>query len=171
LPDREVRIVDPASGRELPIGQTGDIAIAGGCMLGYWGRPEKTAEVLRDGWLYTGDVGRMDAEGYVYVRGRSSERLTVAGEAWYPRDLEEALLEHPEVGAAALIGLRDEKLGERPVVFLILKDPKATDEDLIAFAARRIGRDLGVLSIRRVESLPMTPTGKISKADLKSSLT
>ncbi len=94
----------------------------------------------------------------------------MAGEAWYPRDVEEALLEHPAVSAAALIGLPDSKLGERPVVYLILKSEKATDAELIAFAAKHIGRDLGVLSIRRVASLPMTPTGKISKADLKKNL-
>jgi long-chain acyl-CoA synthetase len=168
LPDREVRIVDPRTGREVPTGQTGEIVITGGCMLGYWDRPEKTAEVIRDGWLYTGDVGRIDAEGYVYVRGRASERVTVAGEAWYPRDLEEALLEHPEVSAAALIGFPDPTLGERPAVFLIMKEEsRANDQQLIAFAAQRVGRDLGVLSIRRVTSLPMTPTGKISKAELK----
>ena len=168
LPDREVRIIDPLTGREAPSGQTGEIAITGGHMLGYWGRPEKTAEVVRDGWLHTGDLGRMDADGYVYVRGRASERLTVAGEAWYPRDVEEALLEHPEVSAAALIGLPDGKLGEKPVLFLILKEKSAAgDADLIKFAEKRVGRGLGVLSIRRVESLPMTPTGKISKAELK----
>ncbi len=170
LPDREVRIIDPATGREVRTGETGDIAIAGGHMLGYWGRPEKTAEVVRDGWLYTGDVGRMDADGYVYVRGRSSERLTVAGEAWYPRDVEEALLEHSAVSAAALIGLPDPKLGERPVVFLILENKAITDEELIAFAAGKIGRSLSALSVRRVASLPMTPTGKISRAELKKNL-
>jgi acyl-CoA synthetase (AMP-forming)/AMP-acid ligase II len=168
LPDREVRIVDPLTGREAPAGQTGEIAITGGHMLGYWGRPEKTAEVIRDGWLYTGDVGRIDADGYVFVRGRASERLTVAGEAWYPRDLEEALLEHPEVIAAALIGLPDAKLGEKPVVYLIMREgAKASDPQLTVFAAQRVGRDLAVLSIRRVAALPMTPTGKISKAELK----
>jgi acyl-CoA synthetase (AMP-forming)/AMP-acid ligase II len=168
LPDREVRIVDPRTGRECPIGQTGEIAITGGHMLGYWGRPEKTAEVVRDGWLYTGDVGRMDADGYVYVRGRASERLTVAGEPWYPRDLEEALLEHPEVGMAALIGLPDPKLGERPVVYLVMRGGATVSESaLIAFAAERVNRKLDALTIRRVPSLPMTPTGKISKAELK----
>jgi acyl-CoA synthetase (AMP-forming)/AMP-acid ligase II len=168
LPDREVRIVDARTGREAPIGQTGEIDITGGHMLGYWGRPEKSAEVIRDGWLYTGDVGRMDADGYVYVRGRASERLTVAGEPWYPRDLEEALLEHPEVGMAALIGLPDPKLGERPVVYLVMRDgAEAPDSRLIAFAAPKVGKDLNALSIKRVKSLPMTPTGKISKAELK----
>ena len=168
LPDREVRIVDPMSGREAPIGHTGEIAITGGHMVGYWGRPEKTAEVVRGGWLYTGDVGRMDADGYVYVRGRASERLTVAGEAWYPRDLEEALLEHREVSMAALIGLPDAKLGERPVVYLVMRDgATASDSALVAFAAERVKRKLDALTIRRVPSLPMTPTGKISKAELK----
>lgn len=168
LPDREVRIVDPFTGNEAPVGQPGGISISGGCMLGYWGRPEKTAEVIRGGWLYTGDVGRMDADSYVYVRGRSDERLTVAGEAWYPRDVEEALLEHPEVSAAALIGLPDEKLGEKPVVFVILKEKSGSgDAEFIRFAEKRVGRKLSALSIRRVASLPMTPTGKISKAELK----
>ncbi|HUF81389.1 MAG TPA: class I adenylate-forming enzyme family protein [Burkholderiales bacterium] len=168
LPDREVRIVDPRTGREVPIGQSGEIAITGGCMLGYWGRPEKTAEVNRDGWLYTGDVGRMDADGYVYVRGRASERVTVSGEPWYPRDVEEALLEHSEVSMAALIGLPDEKLGERPVVYLVMREgAKVSDRELLASAAPKIGRDLGALSIKRVPSLPVTPTGKISKAELK----
>ena len=168
LPDREVRIIDPATGREAPIGQSGDIAISGGHMIGYWGRPEKTAAIVRDGWLYTGDVGRMDADGYVYVRGRASERLTVAGEAWYPRDLEEALLEHREVSMAALIGLPDAKLGERPVVYLVMRDgATASDSALVAFAAERVKRKLDALTIRRVPSLPMTPTGKISKAELK----
>ncbi len=171
LPDREARIIDPVTGREAPIGQPGDIAITGGCMLGYWGRPEKTAEILRDGWLYTGDVGRMDADGYVYVRGRSDERVMVAGEAWYPRDVEEALLEHPDVRAAALVGLPDKKLGQKPVVFLILKDDSApVDADLVSFTEKRVGRSLAALAIRRVESLPMTPTGKISKAELKQRL-
>jgi long-chain acyl-CoA synthetase len=169
LPDREVRIIDPITGREAPLGQPGDIAISGGCMIGYWGRPEKTAEVIRDGWLYTGDVGRMDADGYVYVRGRSSERLTVAGEAWYPRDVEEALLEHPEVGAAAMIGLPDDKLSERPVVYLVMREGAGVeDAALVAFASKRVGRNLDVLRVCRVASLPLTPTGKISKAELKA---
>ena len=113
----------------------------------------------------------MDADGYVFVRGRASERVTVAGEAWYPRDLEEALLENGEVTAAALIGLPDKKLGEKPVVFLIMRDAsKSKDQDLIAFAEKRLNRKLGALEIRRVPSLPMTPTGKISKADLKKQL-
>lgn len=169
LPDREVRIIDPVTGIETAMGRPGAITIAGGCMIGYWGLPEKTTEVVHDGWLHTGDVGYMDAEGYVFVRGRASERLTVAGQAWYPRDLEEALLAHPAVQAAALIGVPDATLGEKPVVYLVLREaPPASDAELVAFAKQRVDHDLALLSIRRVASLPMTPTGKISKADLKA---
>jgi long-chain acyl-CoA synthetase len=127
--------------------------------------------VIRDGWLYTGDVGRMDADGYVFVRGRATERVTVSGDPWYPRDVEEAMLEHPEVSMAALIGLPDSKLGERPVVYLVMREgTRVNDRELIAFAAPKVGKDLAALSIKRVPSLPMTPTGKISKADLKQQL-
>jgi acyl-CoA synthetase (AMP-forming)/AMP-acid ligase II len=168
LPDREVRIIDPVTQREAPTGKPGDIAITGGFMVGYWGRPEKTKEVIRDGWLFTGDVGFMDADGYVYLRGRSSELLIVAGESWYPRDVEEALLEHPDV-AAAMIGLPDSKLGDRPTTYVVLKDgSKVDDAILIAHAQKRVTVPLSHMSIRRVKSLPMTPTGKISKADLKA---
>lgn len=169
LPDREVRIFDPLTGKEMPCGQPGDIAIRGGHMIGYWGRPEKTAEVVRDGWLFTGDVGLMDADGYVYMRGRASERLVVDGEVWYPRDVEEALMEHADVEAAALIGLPDPKGGDRPVVYVVPRHERRLEEaGLRAFAAKRLNRDLSALAARIVAALPMTPTGKISKAELKA---
>ena len=162
-----MRILDPR-GRETPIGQTGEIAITGGFMLGYWGRPEKTAEVIRDGWLYTGDVGRMDADGYVFIRGRASERVTVSGEPWYPRDVEEALLEHPEVSMAALIGLPDSKLGERPGRLSRDARRRKGDRPRIDRLRRPESRQGSSRAFdQAVPSLPMTPTGKISKAELK----
>jgi acyl-CoA synthetase (AMP-forming)/AMP-acid ligase II len=168
LPDRDVRIIDPVSGKEAPVGQVGEIAVTGGCMVGYWGRPDKTAEVIRDGWLFTGDVGRMDADGYVYVRGRTSERLTVGGEAWYPRDVEEALMEHAAVRAAALIGLPHPTLGESPRAYVVLRNgTSAMRTELIAYAEGRVGRRLSLLDLQLVASLPMTPTGKISKSQLR----
>ena len=99
-------------------GAVGEICLRGGYMVGYWDRPEKTAEALRDGWLHTGDAGLVDAEGYVFMRGRLSERLRVAGEYWYPRDLEELLLRHPAVRDAALVGVPDGEGEHRPLAFV-----------------------------------------------------
>jgi acyl-coenzyme A synthetase/AMP-(fatty) acid ligase len=168
LPDKELRIVDDDD-REVPVGQLGEIALRGGFMTGYWRRPEKTAETLRNGWLHSGDVGFVDRDGYLHMRGRLSERLTVAGRHWYPRDVEEALLRHPAVTAAALIGVPDPDLGQRPVAFVTLGDgfgdPPATD-DLVARLA--VAERPPGLEVRIVASLPMTPTGKISKAQLQA---
>ena len=101
LPDKEVRVLDDA-GDEVPTGVIGELCVRGGFMTGYWERPDKTNEALRDGWLHTGDVGVVDAEGYVFMRGRLSERLRVDGADWYPRDVEEVLLRHGAVRDAAL---------------------------------------------------------------------
>ena len=121
LPDKEVRIFNDVD-EELPIGSTGEIVLRGGFMKAYWNRPDKTEETLRGGWLHTGDVGFMDEDGFVFFRGRLSERLLVDGEYWYPRDLEEALLGHPEVKEAALVGAPDANLGMRPVAFVMTTD-------------------------------------------------
>lgn len=161
LPDKEVRIFDDDGLQVLP-GVLGEIVIRGGFMAGYWRRPDKTAETLRDGWLHTGDLGTMDADGWVTMRGRLSERLTVAGRHWYPRDIEEALLAHRSVREAALIGLPDDTLGQRPIAYVTLVDD-ATAEELVAHAAAVCGIDLDVVI---THALPMTPTGKISKAQL-----
>ena len=166
LPDKEVRIIDD-EGQEVPIGASGEIVLRGGCMTGYWNRPEATAEALRGGWLHTGDVGVMDAEGFVFMRGRLSERLSVQGEWWYPRDLEEALLAQPGVRLAAVIGLPDEALGQRPTAYVTPSEGAALDP--VALAARTveaIGRPVPGFAVVVAEELPMTPTGKISKAQL-----
>ena len=102
LSDKEVRIFD-GDGREVPIGEVGEICIRGGFMNRYWGRPEKTAETLRGGWLHTGDAGLIDHEGYVTMRGRYSELIEVAGVTWFPRDVEDALC---ELSSGVLAGCR-----------------------------------------------------------------
>ncbi len=165
LPDKEVRILDD-EGREVPLGTIGEICLRGGFMAGYWRLPEKTAETLRAGWLHTGDVGYMDADQFVYVRGRLSERLRVAGEYWYPRDVEEVLMRHSAIREAALIGLPDADLGHRPVACVTLQAGTIESDEVIRFAQRELGRGLEYLSIQVVEAMPMTPTGKISKAQL-----
>lgn len=138
-------------------------------MIGYWCHPEKTHEVILEACLFAGDVGRRDADGNVYIRGRTSERFMVAGEAWYPREVAEAQMEHPQVATAALIGLPDANLGDKPIVYLIMRDSvTVTDSELHRIASSGLGRDLGVDEVQRVNSLPMTPTGKISKAESKA---
>lgn len=165
LPDKEVRILDD-EGNEVPVGAIGEICLRGGFMAGYWRLPEKTTEALRGGWLHSGDVGYMDADQFVYVRGRLSERLRVAGEYWYPRDVEEAMMRHPRIREVALIGLPDADLGHRPVACVTLRAETVDHDDVIRFAERELGRELEYLSLRVVELMPMTPTNKISKAQL-----
>jgi len=165
LPDKEVRILDD-EGKEMAVGSIGEICLRGGFMAGYWKLPEKTAETLRGGWLHTGDIGYMDADQFVYVRGRLSERLRVAGEYWYPRDLEEVLMRHPAIREAAVIGVPDEKLGHRPVACVTLRDEGIDIEEAVRSAERELGRKLDHLSVRPIDQMPMTPTGKISKAQL-----
>lgn len=169
LPDKEVRVVDD-DGSEVATGSLGEIVIRGGFMVGYWRRPEKTVETLRGGWLHTGDLGVVDADGWITMRGRLSERLTVAGQHWYPRDVEEALMSAPAVREAALIGLPDPALGQRPVAFVTLTGP-ASPEDLTRLAETALGRDLSLVEIVVTDALPMTPTGKISKAQLLAQAT
>ena len=166
LPDKEVRILDD-DGNELPVGALGEICLRGGFMAGYWERPEQTAETLRDGWLHTGDVGYADAEGYIFMRGRLSERLTVAGEHWYPRDLEELLMRHDAVHEAALVGLPAGEGAHRPVAFVTLRPGEGVEAAALLDFARSSGdRVPPGLSVEVVEAMPMTPTGKISKAEL-----
>jgi long-chain acyl-CoA synthetase len=165
LPDKEVRIFDD-DGREVPTGALGEIVLRGGFMAGYWRRPEKTAEALRGGWLHSGDVGFIDAEGYLHMRGRVSERVTVAGRHWYPRDIEEALLSHPAVVLAAVVGLPDEALGQRPVGFVTVSGEAPSPDALVEVVAARVGECPQAFVVQVVDDMPMTPTGKISKAQL-----
>ncbi|MGD9751870.1 MAG: class I adenylate-forming enzyme family protein [Acidimicrobiia bacterium] len=182
LPDKELRIMDHEGGL-LPPGEVGEMVLRGGFMAGYWGRPERTAEALAGGWLHSGDLGYLDRDGYLFLRGRVSERIIVAGEAWFPRDVEEALATHPGVKMAALVGVTDDELGQRPMAFVLPmaaaggaggtsevgsseSDAGLTADELRRWAAEALGRSLEVMEVAVVDSLPMTPTGKIAKAEL-----
>jgi len=136
-------------------------------MQGYWGMPEKTAEALRGGWLHTGDAGLIDRDGYVTMRGRFSELIQVAGRTWYPRDVEEALCRQPGVKEAAVIAVPDSVLGQRPIAF-VTTDAAGLDVTSLRIAlTAAVPYDTAALSITRVEIFPMTPTGKIAKAELR----
>ena len=166
LPDKEVRILD-RDGCALPLGQIGEVCLRGGHMHSYWGKPDKTVEALRGGWLHSGDAGLIDRDGYVTMRGRFSELIRVAGRTWYPRDVEEALCRQPGVREAAVVAVPDTALGERPIAF-VTADAAGLDLTSLGVAiATAVPYDTAALTIRRLDSFPMTPTGKIAKAELR----
>ena len=166
LPDKEVRIVD-AGRRPVPPGVIGEIELRGGFMHGYWGNPARTAEAIGSGWLRTGDLGLIDRDGYVTMRGRRSELIRIDGIEWFPRDVEEAFCEVPGVAQAALMGVDDEKHGQRPVAFIVLQGDCAITPDALTAAIRgKVMHDLSPLVVNVVDALPMTPTGKVAKGEL-----
>jgi len=168
LPDKEVRILD-AAGHECPVGEVGEVCLRGGFMKGYWGKPDKTAEALRGGWLHSGDAGTMDRDGYVTMRGRFAELITVGGRTWFPRDVEEALCTQAGIKEAAVVALPDAKLGQRPVAYVTLNGDAVDVPSLKGAIAPLVPYDLTPLTIKSVASFPMTPTGKIAKAELRQS--
>jgi acyl-CoA synthetase (AMP-forming)/AMP-acid ligase II len=166
LPDKEVRIVD-ANRAPLPPGRIGEIELRGGFMAGYWNKPDKTAETIGSGWLRTGDLGLIDRDGFITMRGRRSELIETNGVLWFPRDVEEAFCAIEGVAQAALIGVADAALGQCPHAF-VMPSPGASLEPaaLKAAIAGTVGYDIAPLVVNIVEDLPMTPTGKIAKGEL-----
>jgi acyl-coenzyme A synthetase/AMP-(fatty) acid ligase len=166
LPDKEVRILD-RDGNEVPIGEVGEICMRGGFMTGYWDKPDKTAEALRGGWLHSGDAGVIDRDGYLTMRGRFAELITVGRKTWFPRDVEEALCAQPGIREAAVIGLPDATLGQRPVGYVTTDRDGIDLAGLKAVIAASVPYDLSALTLVSLAAFPMTPTGKIAKADLR----
>jgi long-chain acyl-CoA synthetase len=166
LPDKEVRIFGD-DGAEMPAGAIGEICMRGGFMHGYWGKPDKTAEALRGGWLHSGDAGVIDRDGYLTMRGRFAELIKVAGKTWFPRDVEEALCAQPGITEAAVVGLPDQKLGQRPVGYVTAGDAAIDLDGIKTAIAALVPYELSTLTLVRLEAFPMTPTGKIAKAQLR----
>ena len=167
LPGITIKAVGP-QGEELAGGEDGELLISGHCIMqGYYNRPKETAEAVRDGWLHTGDIGRVDGEGFVYITGRAKEMMIIGGENVYPREIENVLESHPAVAEAAVIGVRDDVRGELPMGFVILKDGVATDETALREHCRA---HLAGFKVPRVitiaDELPRGATGKILKRAL-----
>ena len=168
LPDKEVRIFG-VDDQPLGIGEVGDIVLRGGFMAGYFGRPEKTAEATRGGWLRTGDLGLLDADGYLTMRSRRAELIEVSGTPWYPRDVEEALCRVAGVRQAALVGVPDPAIGVRPTAFVTLHSGAQQNALSLKSAIKpELAYDLDPLVVSIVAELPMTPTGKIAKSELSA---
>jgi long-chain acyl-CoA synthetase len=158
----EMRVVGP-DGAGLAPGETGEIAIRGhNVMKGYWGRPEETAEAIPDGWFRTGDLARVDADGYFFIVDRKKELIIRGGYNVYPREIEEVLYEHPAVAEAAVVGIPHETLGEEVGAAVAVKrGASATPDELRAFVKDRVAAYKYPRQVWLVDELPKGPTGKI----------
>jgi long-chain acyl-CoA synthetase len=169
-PNTEQKIVDIEDGiQELPIGEDGEIIVRGPqVMLGYWNAPEETARALRNGWLYTGDIGHVDTEGYLYIVDRKKEMIKYKGFSIAPAELEGLLLEHEAVLDAAVIGVPDDEAGEVPKGFVVLRpDTQATEEEIIVFVNSKLAGYKKLHYVEFIDAIPKVPSGKILRRELK----
>lgn len=170
LLDTQVRIVDPETGtRTLSTGETGELAVRGPqVMAGYWNHPEETATMLRDGWLFTGDIARIDTDGYLTIVDRKKDLIKHNGYSIYPRELEDILYEHPAVKQCAVVGKADAEAGENPVAFVVLKDgAAASSEEIRGFANGKVASYKALREVIFHQELPMNAAGKVLKRSLK----
>ena len=166
LPHQEVKIVDVETGATVPLSEIGEICFRGyHIMRGYYGQPDKTAETIdANGWLYSGDLGTMDAEGYVQITGRRKEMIIRGGENIYPREIEEFLFTHSKVAQVAVFGIPDEYYGEEVMAWVQLHAGEtATEEELRDYCRDQIAHFKIPKHIWFVEEFPMTVTGKLQK--------
>lgn len=170
MPSTDYKIVDLADGEtEVPVGELGEVIIKGPqVMKGYWNMPEETALTLKNGWLYTGDIGRVDAEGYLYIVDRKKDMIIASGYNIYPRDVEEVLYEHPAVQEAVVIGVPDPYRGETVKAVIVQKAGKSTtEEEIIKYCKENMAayRVPAIVEFRK--ELPKTAVGKILRRALR----
>jgi long-chain acyl-CoA synthetase len=169
IPGVEVAILDDAD-VALPVGEVGEVCVRGpNVMQGYYRLPDETARVLRNGWLHTGDVGRLDADDYLFIVERKKDLIIRGGFNIYPREVEEVLYAHPAVAEAAVVGLRDPLMGEEVLAFVALKPGAMADAGaLIEFCQSRLAKYKCPKQVRFLEALPKSPIGKILRKELRS---
>ena len=171
VPGVEVRITSP-EGVAVPAGQDGEICVRGPVLMtGYWQAPDATAQAVRDGWLHTGDVGRLDDEGWLFVVDRLKDLIIRNGFNVYPRDVEDVLLAHPDVTAAAVVGRPDPRVGEEVVAFVSLAPgASVTPEELVAFCRERVSAAKYPREVRVVDAVPLTSVLKTDRKALRAQL-
>ena len=169
IPGVEVAILDDTD-RPLPVDELGEICVRGpNVMQGYYGLPEETAQTLRNGWLHTGDMGRLDADGFLFIVERKKDLIIRGGFNIYPREVEEALYAHPAVAEAAVVGRSDALMGEEVVAYVVPKAGASVDPGaIITFCEQRLARYKCPKVVRTVESLPKSPIGKILRKELRA---
>ncbi len=159
----EARIVDLETSEVLPVGAAGELAVRGPqVMKGYWQKPEETALVLRDGWLLTGDIARVDGDGYFYITDRKKDLIKTKDYSVYPRELEDILYEHPAVKLCTVVGKLDPLAGEIPKAYVVLKeDTAASAEELKAFVNDKVAPYKAIREVEFRKDLPISPAGKV----------
>jgi fatty-acyl-CoA synthase len=164
----DLRIVN-SDGTELTPGQVGEVVVrAPHVMLGYWKRPEATRDTIQDGWLYTGDLGCLDQEGFLYIIDRKKDMLVSGGENVYPAEIERVINEIPEVAEATVIGIPDDKWGEVPKAFIVaLRGSTLTSEAVRAHCRSKLAGYKVPRQIEFLDQLPRTPSGKVLKRKLR----
>jgi len=169
-PDTDAKIMDMETGeKEMELGETGELVVKGPqVMKGYWKMSEESAAVLRDGWLYTGDIGKMDEDGYFYITDRKKDLIKYKGYSVYPREIEDVLYEHPAVKLCAVVGKPDPVAGEIPKAFVVLKDgATATEEEIEKFVNEKVAPYKAIRELEFRRELPMTLVGKVLRRVLQ----
>jgi fatty-acyl-CoA synthase len=169
-PHLEIKVVDPVSGETLPRGEPGEFCTKGySVMLGYWQQPDKTDEVLQDGWMHTGDIAVMGEDGYVEITGRIKDMVIRGGENIYPREIEEFLYTHPDIVDAQVIGVPDERYGEELCAWIRMREgaEPLTAEAVREFASGKLAHYKIPRYVQIVDEFPMTVTGKVRKVEMR----
>jgi long-chain acyl-CoA synthetase len=170
LPDTDACIFDVETGtQQLNAGETGELAVKGPqVMKGYWHSAEETASVLRDGWLFTGDIAHMDEDGYFYITDRKKDLIKYKDYSVYPREIEDVLYEHPSVKLCAVVGKPDRMAGEIPTAFVVLKDSaSATESELMEFVNGKVAPYKAIREIQFRKELPLSSAGKVLRRVLQ----
>ncbi len=169
VPGNTLRIISPDTQAELPAGEVGEITIHGpGNFKGYWNKPEATAQTLRNGWVHTGDMGKMDADGYLTFIGRFKEMIKVSGYSVFPEEVETLLIKHPAVAQAAVIGVPDAEKGEVVRAFIVKKPGQEVDAaTLVAWCRENMAPYKAPREVRFMEALPATGAGKLLRRLLR----
>ena len=167
--DVGLRVVD-SDDNDVPIGEVGEVIIKSlNNMKGYWNRPEATEESIKDGWFYSGDIGYFDDEGFLYIHDRVKDMIVSGGENIYPAEVENALLSHPQIADAAVIGIPDDKWGEATKAFIVQADGEPLDEaEVISYVRTQIAGYKCPKTVEHINELPRNPSGKILRKDLRA---
>jgi long-chain acyl-CoA synthetase len=171
ISDTLCRIVDLENGtQDMPAGERGELIVKGPqIMRGYKGKPEETANTLKDGWIYTGDIATMDDDGYFYIVDRKKDMIISGGYNVYPRDIDEVFYMHPKVQEACAIGIPDSTRGESAKVFIVLKEgDTSTQEEMLAFAKTKLAVYKLPTEVEFRKELPKTNVGKILRKELRA---